>query len=252
MANLATGDAGTSETSVGAVEMKDTPAAIVVFVKTPGISAIKTRLADGLGREEADEFYRLSVAAVSATVAVASASQGVSPYWAVAEVEGMGNRRWERFPQIHQGNGGLGQRLRTVFCKLQQRHRIVVVIGADSPQISPGIIGDAFRYLQRDDANEATVLGRCHDGGFYLAGTNLVLPPEVWADVPFSAPNTANRLAANMMAHGKLFDLPMLTDVDDIRDLQVLRRELLDVRNPSPEQAAILNWVMRQFSRLNP
>ncbi len=226
-------------------------AAIVVFVKTPGLSPLKTRLAAGLGREAADEFYRLSVAAVAETVATAASLQGISPYWAVAEIAGMGDQRWQKFPRIFQGTGGLGERLHQVIYDLQSRHRVVAAIGADSPQLGASAICDSLQYLQRDDAGGAHVLGRCHDGGFYLVGTNLALPSEVWVDVPYSQSETADRLATHLKAHGKLFELPALTDVDDIRDLHVLHNELRSIRHPTAEQAAILNWVKQQVKRFD-
>ena len=44
----------------------DPAAALAIFVKTPGLSRIKTRLAAGVGDELAAEFYRLAVEAILA------------------------------------------------------------------------------------------------------------------------------------------------------------------------------------------
>ncbi len=43
-------------------------AAIAIFVKTPGLSPVKTRLAATIGEEKAKEFYLLSLKAVEKTV----------------------------------------------------------------------------------------------------------------------------------------------------------------------------------------
>ena len=230
--------------------MNDRSAAIVVFVKTPGLSPVKTRLAADLGRETADEFYRLSVSAVGATVAAAAAAQGFCPYWAVAELEGMGDQRWQRFPRIHQGGRGLGERLQNVFGELQKRHRVVAAIGADSPQLRCEALCAALQYLQDDQVNGTSVLGRCPDGGFYLVGSNIVLPSDAWVDVPYSASDTADRMLQSLKHHGEVFELPVLTDVDDIRDLHAVQRELQEVCDLTAEQIAVLAWLKRVITRL--
>lgn len=231
--------------------MSDNSAAIVVFVKTPGLSPIKTRLAADLGREKADDFYHLSVAAVEATVTATAAITGVSPYWAVAELEGMGEQRWQRFPRIHQGGGALGERLQKVFCELRKRHRIVVAIGADSPQIRSEAICTAFQHLQDDQLNCTSVLGRCPDGGFYLVGTNIELPSDVWVDVPYSASDTADGMSLHLKRHGEVLELPVLTDVDDVRDLQAVQSELQMICDPTSEQTAVLAWLTQQITPLD-
>jgi glycosyltransferase A (GT-A) superfamily protein (DUF2064 family) len=45
--------------------------ALAIFVKTPGLSPVKTRLAEGIGQARAEAFYRLAVDAV-AEVALAT------------------------------------------------------------------------------------------------------------------------------------------------------------------------------------
>lgn len=230
--------------------MSDNSAAIIVFVKTPRMSPIKTRLAADLGREKADEFYRLSVSAVEATVAAAAATYGVSPYWAVAELEGMGEQRWQRFPRIHQGGGSLGERMQKVFGELQKRHRVVAAIGADSPQLRSEAICAALQYLQDDQRNGTSVLGRCPDGGFYLVGSNIVMPSNAWVDVPYSASETADRMLQSLKCHGDVCELPVLTDVDDIRDLHAVQRELQEVCDPTAEQIAVLAWLKGVITRL--
>ena len=223
--------------------MNEVGVALAVFVKTPGLSPVKTRLAAGLGRARAEELYRLSVAAVEATVAAAAARNDVAAYWAVAEEAGLADARWQRFPRIHQGSGELGERLGRVFEQLQRRHDVVIAIGGDSPQMTPELIRRAIDPLRLGAHKPTHVLGRCHDGGFYLVGTNRPLPPEVWRDVPYSTPNAAAQLAANLARHGPIVELPHLADVDRAEDLATVRDELRAIADPSAEQLAVLNWI---------
>ena len=218
--------------------------ALAVFVKTPGLSPVKTRLAAALGRHRAEAFYRSSVVAVEATARAAAASNDVIPYWAVAEESGLADARWQTFSRVNQGTGGLGERLGCVFGELYQRHGAVIAIGGDSPQVTPELIRRACSRLRQAGGRFAHVLGRCHDGGFYLVGTNRSLPPQLWRDVPYSTPDAATRLAARLAALGPIADLPPLADVDRAEDLAVLGGELRAIVDPSAEQLAVLNWIV--------
>jgi glycosyltransferase A (GT-A) superfamily protein (DUF2064 family) len=232
------------------MQMKGCQAALAVFVKTPGLSPIKTRLADGIGRDHADEFYRLSVAAIEVTMGKLADLDDICPNWAVAEEVGLADPRWQRFQRIHQGTGSLEERLRHVFMELQSRHDVVVAIGADSPQITPDIIRDATYYLRKDCTDNAHVLGRCHDGGFYLVGTNHRLSPETWRNVAYSTSVAADCLEANLSSQGRIYELAIISDVDQIEDLAVMKDELIAVPNPSPEQQAVLKWVVEILSAI--
>lgn len=219
--------------------------ALAVFVKTPRLSPVKTRLADGIGRERAEEFFSLSLAAVEATVVAAADLSDFCPYWAVAEEAALVDPRWQRLPRLFQGAGSLGERLGRVFVDLGRRYDAVVAIGGDSPQITRDILHEAFCILRQSAGRPAHVLGRCHDGGFYLAGTKCPLPPETWRDVPYGTDDAANWLANNLSPHGMVAELPSLTDVDRVEDLMVLSDELRVAPNPSQEQLAVLKWIQQ-------
>ena len=60
--------------------------AIAIFVKTPGISPIKTRLAASIGQQKAEDFYRLSLKSLVSTLKEID----ITPYWAV------GGKTWFR------------------------------------------------------------------------------------------------------------------------------------------------------------
>ena len=56
--------------------------AAAIFVKTPGLSPLKTRLATGIGAAAATDWYRLAARATAAAVAQLP---NLVAYWAVAE-----------------------------------------------------------------------------------------------------------------------------------------------------------------------
>jgi rSAM/selenodomain-associated transferase 1 len=216
--------------------------ALAIFVKTPGLSAIKTRLARTLGGAAAGEFYRLSVNAIAA-VARASVAAGVelTPYWAVAEHAALAHPDWREFPTVWQGPDELGDRLEHVHNALRTRHAQVLLIGADAPQICSTDLAAAIAALR----NPATpfVLGRARDGGFWLLGSRAQVPRQIWQAVDYSAASTAAELSDALGELGNIAYLSQLTDVDTADDLPWLLRELAALTAPLADQRAMHAWI---------
>lgn len=215
--------------------------AIAVWAKTPGLSPVKTRLAATIGAEAAEEFYRLSVRAVAAVVRRAAEIQPdvLTPYWAVAEEQALAHPLWRDFPTVYQGAGGLGSRLSHVYDTLLQRHPWVIFIGADAPQITPELLGQAGRTAAEGD----WVLGPAEDGGFYLFGGSKPLPRDAWEQVPYSVPETARVLADRLQQIGYIQYLPETFDVDTAEELAKLRAELVGQQTLLLEQRELLRWL---------
>lgn len=221
--------------------MSPTPA-IAVFVKTPGASPVKTRLAASIGNSKAKEFYQLSLNAVEDTLDQLLASEAVRPYWAIAEDQARSDTRWQRHQRVLQGPGELGRRIAHVFGALLEEHNTVLAIGGDSPQITPQMLIDAIEHLKRS-VGPAHVIGRCHDGGFYLVGANYLLPLGLWEEVTYSTESTADKLTARLALHGPVYEMPPLCDVDRVDDLMTLRNELRNLGHSSKSQQALLHWL---------
>lgn len=218
-------------------------AAIAVFVKTPGLSPIKTRLAAGIGSEQSAEFYRLSLACIAGIITAVAKSTGASPYWAVAEEAGLDDSLWHQFSHVSQGDGGLGDRLHKVFEELLSQHAAVIAIGADSPQLAPSVLKIALQHLCEARNPNTHVLGCSHDGGFYLFGSNSHISHATWTAIPYSTENTAESLAASLRPTGQIKELMRLTDVDKAEDLGILEMELLALSAPTPEQVSLIEWL---------
>lgn len=205
--------------------------AIAIFVKTPSLSPLKTRLAAGVGNAAAQAFYLLSLKAVQATVH----NVNVMPYWAVAEQGGLDNPLWKDFPTLHTGEGGLGQRQHHIYETLLKKHDRVLLIGADAPQLSKKLLEQAMLAL---DANDF-VIGAARDGGYYLFGGRVSTPEAIWTDVPWSTSKTRQRLEAGLAS--KPFNLPLLTDVDTENDLHFIEEEMPGIL--SKEQKNLIEWI---------
>lgn len=223
-------------------------AALAIFVKTPGLSSIKTRLAASISRERAEEFYRLAVDAIGAVALAAQTRLDLKAYWAVAEESGLQHPIWSGLGRIGQGTGGLGTRLHTVYSELRQRHREVLLIGADSPQLTVAGLRSAIAALQPhqiEDAASDFVLGRTMDGGYYLFGGRVPVSQEIWESVSYSVETTAREFASLLRPIGSIHELPVLCDVDTADDLQRIGQLSRSDPELLPKQVHVLEWAAR-------
>lgn len=229
--------------------------AIAVFVKTPGLSPIKTRLAHTIGSDLACEFYLKAKDAIEITVnETCSLDKSLRPYWAVAEAEAVSVPLWEKWPTIFQGDGGLGQRLSTIYSGLLDKYQYAIMIGADSPQLESSTLLQAAEVLSvaARASTRTFVVGHAHDGGFYLFGGTESIPPEAWNSIPYSNPNTGRALVENIMELGSVVELTPEFDVDTYDDLLTLRErlEMADVLNMKKD--VLLKSVESTIERFQP
>ena len=204
-------------------------AALATFVKTPELSPVKTRLAADIGKTAAHAVYEESVALTAALMSEA-ADVGLCPYWAVGEKEALSHPRWKDFPALWTGDGGLGARLFQVYSTLRQQHGRVVLIGADSPQLTAATVAAAA--ARHGD----TVIGAATDGGFYLFAADDDIPRQIWESVEYSRTDTLKQLQRHVTASL----LPALTDIDDAASLAQVIEELKD----KPQNAARLRRLL--------
>lgn len=216
--------------------------ALAIFVKTPGHSALKTRLAAERGERYAAEWYRRAAAAVASVARQAQARHGVVGYWAVAEADALD--AWPGLPTIAQGEGGLGARMARVHSQLVARHGFGLLLGADAPQLTVEAIAEAAAWLSAPSPR--LLLGPAHDGGFWLFGANIVPPLQAWTKVHYSAADTARELQQAMHATGDWRTLATLTDADHARDLAAVQRALHALPEPTRDQHALARWMREQ------
>lgn len=221
---------------------QDMTTALAIFVKTPGYSPLKTRLAATVGEAAALVFYRLASAAVAA---VARAGQPlITPCWAVAEADAGAHAAWPDFPVIWQGEGDLGARMHHVFEALLARHDSVLLVGADAPQLVPEQLAQAARALAAPSV--AFVLGPAADGGFWLFGGNTSVPLTVWQSVRYSQADTCLALRQALPGTKGIVDLPVLTDVDHADDLPPVLAAIERLPGAVPAQRVLAAWI-REF-----
>ncbi len=220
--------------------------ALAIFVKTPTISSVKTRLAADIGKEEAEEFFVLSAAALHETVkTLQSLHPNIKSFWAIAESEGLDHSLWQDLPRIYQGDGKLGERLHKVFDQLIDDFDGVVIIGADSPQIGSDDLAVAFEVFDDSIGQDGfdIVVGPAKDGGFYLVGSSKRLPSTLWASVRYGTEQAGRDLIDNALKLGDVFTLPEEIDIDTVGDLRTLSTILPERSEDSPAHLALLEWL---------
>jgi rSAM/selenodomain-associated transferase 1 len=117
-----------------------------------------------------------------------------------------------------QGDGDLGTRLAAAFRSLRARGaEAVVAIGADSPTLDPGRIGEAVAALTQCDL----VLGPAEDGGYYLIGMRGDRD-GIFEGIPWSTGRTLDATLARARSLG--LTTRLLASHYDIDDAATLAR----------------------------
>lgn len=217
--------------------------ALAIFVKTPGISPVKTRLAAGLGVDRALRFYLQSVKATSAIAKeLQNKLPGLQIYWAVAEKTAVNAEIWSDFPTLWQGEGGLGQRLSSIYNQILHRHDFACFLGADSPHLDVEAIESGILKAAVPLTNNF-VIGETYDGGFYFFGGRKPLPADLWLNVEYSSEKTVNQLKTGLQNFGGLEFIEKNFDIDMVEDLQRYSEPNFLIKNILPAQSELIKWA---------
>lgn len=193
---------------------------LVVLARAPERGCVKTRLAREIGEAAALEAYReLGTAVLAAVVGLGNCELVVAytPAGREASV-----RAWLGSAPAYepQQEGDLGARmLGAISGRCGAGRQKVVVIGTDCAELDPPLLETAFARLDRADA----VFGPAADGGYYLVGMKRPIP-ELFRDIPWSAPDTLATTLARAAASGlSVALLEERRDVDTADDWRTWR-----------------------------
>ncbi|MEM7071174.1 MAG: TIGR04282 family arsenosugar biosynthesis glycosyltransferase, partial [Pseudomonadota bacterium] len=212
-----------------------------VFVKTPTLSPIKTRLACDIGEADALKFYQYSLLALEETLQKAKSdiakqmSYCPKLFWAVGEKEGTAHPLWSKWDQIYTQGGDLGDRQCHVYQTLYKQFGKVILLGADAPQLSIDHIKDALKAFEKTDF----VVGPAKDGGYYLLGGRKPIYKKQWKNIIWSTSQTRQMLLDQLNA--PVSTLSMLSDVDHQKDLATMIEEM--PLKPHFKQKTLIDWI---------
>jgi uncharacterized protein len=180
--------------------------ALVVIAKAPAAGRSKTRLCPPCSPDEAAQLAEAALADTLAAVAATPARRRV-----IALAGDPGPWLPEGFDVVAQRGDGLGERLGAAIADAGAP---ALVVGMDTPQLTPAMLADACAALACADA----ALGPAFDGGYWTIGLNRA-DARVFDGVPMSSSLTGAAQRARLSALGlEVASLPPLRDVDTIED----------------------------------
>jgi rSAM/selenodomain-associated transferase 1 len=214
-------------------------AQVVVIAKEPVPGRVKTRLTPPFTPAQAAALAEASLVDTLAAVAATPVSRRV------LALDGAPGRRWlpAGFDVIGQRGAGLDERIAWALTDAQESLAVpLVLIGMDTPQVTPGLLAAAAEPLVSDTAD--ATFGMAEDGGFWLLGLRKIDPALVLG-VPMSAPDTGSRQLARLERAGlRVRRLPELIDVDTAAEA-----EHVAAATPGSAFAACLTGLRRESAQ---
>jgi uncharacterized protein len=187
-------------------------AQIVVIAKEPVPGRVKTRLTPPFTPAQAAALAEASLADTLAAVADTAVARRV------LALDGRPGR-WlpPGFDVIGQRGAGLDERIAWALTDAQASLAVpLVLIGMDTPQVTPALLAAAAEPLVSDTAD--ATFGMAEDGGFWLLGLRKI-DPDLVLGVPMSRSDTGPRQLARLERAGlRIRRLPELIDVDTVRE----------------------------------
>jgi rSAM/selenodomain-associated transferase 1 len=218
--------------------MSDT--ALVVMARYPEAGKTKTRLAQVIGNQEANDLYQNFLI----DLAQRFARQEYKLHWTYTPAEAdyatfigaLAPSLVHSMACFPQRGADLGERLHYAFQWTHERQfSRIIVISSDSPHISREIIAEAHKALDHADV----VLGPADDGGYYLIAMRK--PYDVFSGIPMSTSVVLQR-TIELAARQELIvhTLEPLFDIDELPDLLRLAELLRTDSTLAPATAAYL------------
>lgn len=203
------------------------PPTLLVISKAPVAGRSKTRLTPPATPEQAAGLAEAALVdtlnAIEATDAAARilVLEGVPGRWmrsglaVVAQRgDGLDERLEHGFADVHAGLAAFSSAVGPARARVPPPTGPTFLVGMDTPQVTPALLREAVAALEDHDA----ALGLTDDGGFW--GVGFAVPvPGAFAGVPMSLGTTGAMQRERLDALGlRVAELPMLDDIDDIRD----------------------------------
>ncbi|AHJ12167.1 TIGR04283 family arsenosugar biosynthesis glycosyltransferase [Sulfurospirillum multivorans] len=188
--------------------------ALIFFMKAPVIGRVKTRLAEGIGNDNATTLYRLMCAHLLSL----AVPQNTDVIVAYDDEERMSLPDYlEGTSLFYQSGNDLGERMQNAFeAVFAKGYKRAILVGSDIPNVDGRILEEAFAHLCNNDA----MLSPTEDGGYYLIGFHAhTFCKEAFEGIRYSQSdvyaNTLLKLSPLRVTKGE-----MLRDIDTLEDLR--------------------------------
>lgn len=188
---------------------------LLVIAKAPVPGRVKTRLCPPCTHEQA---ALIAAAALSDTLAAARTTPAAR-HTIVHSGQFDAPAGWRLVPQR---GDGLGQRLAHAFADTARPGMASLLIGMDTPQLTPDLLTAVAAGLDAHDA----VLGPAVDGGWWVLALRDPYAALALGNVPMSTVDTGALTVEALSAQGlRVGYAPSLRDVDTVSDALAVARE---------------------------
>lgn len=185
---------------------------LLIFTRNPELGKVKSRLAKGVGEENALAIYKTLLEHTRDVVRQVDCTRRVGYSVKVREEDVWDNTHFEKFKQ--EGDD-LGIRMHQAFEKaFADGYQKVLIVGSDLFDLRPEHIEQAFTALETNDA----VIGPAEDGGYYLLGMNT-LNKAVFYNKTWGGETVFKQTIADL-SDLTVHQLATLNDIDYAEDLQ--------------------------------
>ena len=183
---------------------------VALFLKTPVLGKVKTRLAKSLGDEAALMAYTDLVEYLLKRLGESRIHIHHTP----ADPDPMVNWLGDGYLFSAQEGSGLGERLiHAMELEFTAGAEKLIFLGGDCPYVNQGRLEEAFAALDDNDV----VMGPAADGGYYLIGMNRILP-ELFTDVAWGTGSVFQTSVEICQKFG--FSYTLLVEESDVDDLE--------------------------------
>ncbi|MBI1938942.1 MAG: TIGR04282 family arsenosugar biosynthesis glycosyltransferase [Ignavibacteriales bacterium] len=195
---------------------KNKLSSLIVFLRSPRIGKVKTRLAETTTEEFALHFYRECANKIMSEIKRIPRMNKYVFYSDKYEKEEVKKWLGNRFLYSHQDGDDLGTRMKNAFQKVFSHGAgKVVIVGTDIPDLTHSIVENAIYLLNENDV----VIGPSKDGGYYLLGMKK-MHNTLFDDIEFSTSSVLPETIRKIEKIGLKFSLlPQLQDIDTEAEL---------------------------------
>jgi len=183
---------------------------VCLFVKSPRLGCVKTRLEPTIGSARCLDLHKAM--AYDLTDRLGHDSTFDLTIFHTPDTDASEMRRWLGndliyYPQI---GDNLGQRMQHALDQmLSAGYDKAAVIGSDIPELDADVVREAFRHLDRCDV----VLGPTPDGGYYLIGLKDAYP-VLFTNIPWSTDRVLE-ITMKEVRRARL-QFALLTEISDV------------------------------------
>ncbi len=185
---------------------------LLIFTRNPELGKVKTRLAKGIGDQNALEIYKMLLEHTRDVATEADCIKRVGYSVKVRDNDIWNTSIFEKFKQEGQD---LGDRMYNAFHQaFVDGYTNVLIIGSDLYDLQIDHIHQAFTALENNDA----VIGPAQDGGYYLLGMSILIK-EVFYNKDWGNDSVYQDTIKDLSTK-KIYTLETLNDIDVASDLK--------------------------------